>query len=263
MFKPMRGWEAFWEALGRFRRNRRQRRAAAKRRSVVRRHRFDTLEKRVVMNASAINDSDPVELATTYQTAFQFSDLTLLANDSGTGALTISDFSTTTAYGGSVSYAGGVFTYTPANNFYGVDSFEYELTDGDPSTDVAIVSIEVAQNRAPELDDLADVPELNPIDEDDTANAGTLIADLISAAGYATDDDGHPLGIAVTGADTSNGSWQYDTGPSRSLIRRFCWRLMGRRRFASGRTPIMWARASRSTFIFGIGPRAPTAKRLT
>jgi hypothetical protein len=54
-----RAWDSFWGALGFVRRNRRQRhRAAARRRSLNRRHRLDRLEDRVVLNADPIAMDD-------------------------------------------------------------------------------------------------------------------------------------------------------------------------------------------------------------
>jgi hypothetical protein len=54
-----RAWDSFWGALGFVRRNRRQRHgAAARRRSLNRRHRLDRLEDRVVLNADPIAADD-------------------------------------------------------------------------------------------------------------------------------------------------------------------------------------------------------------
>src|SRR6185369_733654 len=76
------------------------------------------------------------------------------------------------------------------------------------STDTASASITVNPvNNAP---DLAGANDLTSINEDDTTNSGTLVADLIS--GQTTDDDDSPLtGIAVFAVDNTNGSWQYST----------------------------------------------------
>ena len=77
MHLPLRGWEGFWSALGWVRRNRRQRKAAqSKRRSMVRKHRVDQLEARVVMDAAGVDDPDPNQAPayyTAYQTALQIS----------------------------------------------------------------------------------------------------------------------------------------------------------------------------------------------
>ena len=46
--------------------------------------------------------------------------------------------------------ADGTFTYTPNTNFFGADSFTYEVTDGNGGTDQATVTISVGSvNDAP------------------------------------------------------------------------------------------------------------------
>jgi Big-like domain-containing protein/immunoglobulin I-set domain protein/polymorphic membrane protein len=56
----------------------------------------------------------------------------LLANDSSpiNGPLTISAVTSPSTAGGTVALSGASFTYTPANNFVGTDSFTYTLSDG-------------------------------------------------------------------------------------------------------------------------------------
>ena len=68
-------------------------------------------------------------------------------------------------------------------------------------------------NDAPVLDNSGDMA-LGNVLEDDVANAGTLITDLIASAGgdRITDVDADAVeGIAVTAADTANGAWEYST----------------------------------------------------
>src|SRR6185503_9987348 len=59
-------------------------------------------------------------------------------------------------------------------------------------------------NTAPTL---SGANNLGAINEDDVNNAGTLVSSLIS--GLTADANGPLSGIAVTGALTANGSWQY------------------------------------------------------
>ncbi len=66
-------------------------------------------------------------------------------------------------------------------------------------------------NEAPELDNTGDMT-LTTITEDETANAGNTVAEIIASAGgnRITDvDAGAVEGIAVTGLVSSNGTWQY------------------------------------------------------
>ena len=68
-------------------------------------------------------------------------------------------------------------------------------------------------NDAPVLDNTGNMA-VGTILEDATANTGTLVTDLIASAGgdrIADVDAGALEGIAVTAADTANGSWQYST----------------------------------------------------
>ncbi|WP_206194611.1 hypothetical protein, partial [Shewanella litoralis] len=93
------------------------------------------------------------------------------------------------------------------------------------STDTATVSITVNPvNDAPVLDALQ-TPVLNNVAEGAGAPSGavgTLVSSLVDFASPAgqvdnvTDvDSGAVLGIAVTGADATNGTWWYstDNGP--------------------------------------------------
>jgi hypothetical protein len=66
-----------------------------------------------------------------------------------------------------------------------------------------------AANHAPVLGNTSAVfPAIN---EDDVNNPGTSMADFISALNISDPDPGALQGIAVTGADNSNGNWQYST----------------------------------------------------
>ena len=67
-------------------------------------------------------------------------------------------------------------------------------------------------NAAPVLDN-SGAMSLTAIDEDDLANRGTSILDLIASAGgdRITDANGDREGIAIVVANTVNGSWQFTT----------------------------------------------------
>ena len=73
----------------------------------------------------------------------------LLNNDSdpdGSGGLTVSAFTATSASGGAVNVApNGSFTYNPRPGFTGSDTFGYTLADGEGNTVTATVSITVGQ----------------------------------------------------------------------------------------------------------------------
>ncbi|WP_199247154.1 tandem-95 repeat protein [[Phormidium] sp. ETS-05] len=113
--------------------------------------------------------------------------------------------------------ANGNLTYTPAPNVYGSSTFQVRVQD-DGGTANGGVDTSVAQtftitvnpiNDAPVLDNTGS-PSLTAIDEDvaDASNTGTLVSAIIGTS--ITDVDTSPLqGIAVTGADNTNGTWQY------------------------------------------------------
>ena len=107
---------------------------------------------------------------------------------------------------------GRSITYTPNPGFNGVDTFTYSITDdtGISSTDSTTVSVLV--NNFPVIDSSGD-SALGNINFNETNNKGTLVADIIaSGAGgnpIADANTGAVEGIALSSADTSNGSWQY------------------------------------------------------
>ncbi|GAB4291141.1 MAG: hypothetical protein Fur0025_26230 [Oscillatoriaceae cyanobacterium] len=115
--------------------------------------------------------------------------------------------------------ASGNLTYTPAANANGTSTFQVKVQDNGGTANGG-VDTSVAQtftitvnpiNDAPVLDNTGS-PSLTAIDEDvaDTSNAGTLVSAIIGSS--ITDVDTSPLqGIAVTGTDNTNGTWQYST----------------------------------------------------
>jgi Ca2+-binding RTX toxin-like protein len=71
----------------------------------------------------------------------------------------------------------------------------------------AFITVNPVNDTAPTLG--AGTPTLTTINEDELliSNKGTSVANLIK--GLITDTDKNPQGIAVTGVDNSNGTWQY------------------------------------------------------
>ncbi|MEM6839224.1 MAG: choice-of-anchor D domain-containing protein [Cyanobacteria bacterium P01_C01_bin.120] len=82
------------------------------------------------------------------------------------------------------------------------------LPAGEPATDEAYILSNA--NSAPTV---TGNTILTAIAEDvlDASNPGTTVAALLAGLTSATDADFDPLGIAVTGADDTNGTWQYST----------------------------------------------------
>ena len=101
-------------------------------------------------------------------------------------------------------------------NGVGYDSFTFQVQDDggttnsgvdiDPSPNTITIDV-TAVNDAPVI---SGASNLNPINEDEFNNGGTLISDMIS--GWVNDGDAAALrGIAVVAVDNTNGSWEYTT----------------------------------------------------
>lgn len=76
----------------------------------------------------------------------------------------------------------GNFTYTPNNNFFGTDTFQYQLTDGRGGTDIATVTITVvAQNDIPVAnDDTVTTAEDTTLEIDVLVNDSDVDGDILS-----------------------------------------------------------------------------------
>ncbi|MFT5786693.1 MAG: hypothetical protein ACI9KK_002053 [Ascidiaceihabitans sp.] len=112
--------------------------------------------------------------------------------------LTVQAATITTANGGTVVLlADGSFTYDPADNYNGPDSFTYTVTDGLLS-DSAVVNIIVdATNDAPvAIDDVF-------AGDEDTPFSGNVLAD--NGLGVDSDIDGDSLSVVAEVITTANG----------------------------------------------------------
>jgi len=85
---------------------------------------------------------------------------TLLANDSDPDgdSLSIVSVGATSDHGGTVSFSGGVITYTPASGFQGADSFSYTVSDGVGKTTTGQVAIFVTDGPVPPQNNLVLTP---------------------------------------------------------------------------------------------------------
>ncbi len=115
--------------------------------------------------------------------------------------------------GTAVVNSDGSFAYFPNLNATGQDVFTYVANDGLVNSNVATVTITISPtNDAPVLDPSGTMTLPN-INEDDTANTGSLVSAIILSAGgdRITDpDSGTALeGIAITSLQSGNGTWQY------------------------------------------------------
>ncbi|MAE67175.1 MAG: hypothetical protein CMJ18_23185, partial [Phycisphaeraceae bacterium] len=139
-----------------------------------------------------------------------------LFQSNGTTAITAGDF---------ITFAEGNtgLKFTPTMDFVGNATFgiQASISNSDPGLGGSVITATIAVNAAndaPALDDTR-TPVLTDENEDaepPSGAVGTLISSLVDFASPAgqvdnvTDvDSGAQLGIAVTGADTANGSWHY------------------------------------------------------
>src|SRR5690606_38340461 len=113
--------------------------------------------------------------------------------DNGNGAdsdadgdtLTVTPATLTTSEGGSVVLLeNGDFTYTPAADFNGTDSFTYTVTDGNGGSDTATATLDIAPvNDVPVAAD-----DVFILDED-TVLSGNLLVDNGNGADSDVDGD--------------------------------------------------------------------------
>jgi VCBS repeat-containing protein len=104
---------------------------------------------------------------------------------------------------------------TSALNYESTSSFSLTVEVRDdgvpvlPSTSTVMVNLNDV-NDAPVLDNSGSMA-LGDIKTGQTNNSGTRVADLLASAGNRVSDEdaGALRGIAIVGADTSHGSWQY------------------------------------------------------
>jgi len=112
----------------------------------------------------------------------------VLANDTGDN-LSVTNFTQPTD--GTTASGGFTVTYTPDPGFTGVDTFFYEVTDGDGATDSATVTVTVTANEPPDaVDDSAETTTDTPVDIDVTGNDSDPEGDPISVTDVGTPANG-------------------------------------------------------------------------
>lgn len=177
----------------------------------------ETIQTTITVNVAAVNDT-PVAAADNYQVEVD-GQLTVnaangvLANDldvEGTALTAV--LGTTTQHGNLTLNPNGSFTYTPAAGYEGTDSFTYTASDGELSSAVTTVTIQVIANHLPTA--LPDGPY--SVDEDGSlAQSGDR-----NVLANDSDEDGDSIaavaftGTSVKGAAVTvftNGTFTYNT----------------------------------------------------
>ena len=166
-------------------------------------HAFEELYSLYVPNFTpiAVNDA----YSTDEDTTLEVSDLSLslVANDADLDGDTLSVNTTpvTDVTQGTLTLqSNGTFTYVPGANFNGVDTFTYEVSDGNGGTAQASVTITVGSvNDAP-----VPVSDTYSVDENGTLEVAQLSLGLVAND---TDLDGDPLTVNTTPiVDVTNGT---------------------------------------------------------
>jgi VCBS repeat-containing protein len=162
----------------------------------------------VTVTVNSIND-DPVAVDDTTRTNVDIPVvIDVLANDTDVDVgdiLSVSDpplgVPTATAFGSVVNNGGNV-TYTPNLGFFGIDTFIYEVSDGNGGTDTATVTVTVSS--APTANDDPDPgpPTTGPYDVDED---GVLNVVLPGVLNNDTDPNGDALTV-VLDTDVSEGT---------------------------------------------------------
>ena len=139
----------------------------------------------VTITVTPVNDAPvavPASISVTKNTTFNG---TLVATDPDGDSLTYSAGSVAAAHGTVVIAANGTYTYTPAANYTGGDSFSFKANDGTVNSGEATVTVTVsAPNNAPTV-----ANGVASVNEDAVLNG--------SVSSLGTDIDGNPLTYSV------------------------------------------------------------------
>ncbi|MBV6624590.1 MAG: tandem-95 repeat protein [Rivularia sp. (in: Bacteria)] len=119
--------------------------------------------------------------------------INVLANDSDADGDNLNIVSVTSGSNGTTAIVSNEIVYTPAANFNGVDSFSYEVSDGNGGMETATVTVNVAAAND------------QPIAQNDTANTSEDTQISINVLANDSDADGDNLTI-VSVADANNGT---------------------------------------------------------
>ena len=120
--------------------------------------------------------------------------------------------SVSTAQGTVTLNADGTVTYTPIPDYNGPDSFSYTIRDDGVPPESASASGFVTINPVNDAPILVTTSQSFPaINEDDVSNAGTGVAQFLASLTITDVDAGAASGLAITGVDNTQGTWQFST----------------------------------------------------
>ena len=146
----------------------------------------------VSVEVEAVNDP-PTAVDDEGSTAEDMSfEIAVLANDSDDDGDSLQILEASNGTNGFTTIVGNNIRYTPALDFFGQDSFTYQVTDNNGGTSTATVSITVEEtNDAPSaVDDVAEVDEDESIGIDVVANDTDVDSEELSVAGFGQGSNG-------------------------------------------------------------------------
>ncbi len=169
-----------------------------------------TVDNVIVSALATVANND--SYSTSKNTALHVAAPGVLANDSA-GSGSLSALLVSNPSNGSLSFTNnGGFTYTPADNFTGVDSFTYEATDGQTTSGVATVTITINNSPVANNDSYAvaenTILTVGPpgILANDTGGSGSLSAILVTGPSSGTLALTNNGGFGYTPANNYTGS---------------------------------------------------------
>jgi len=169
-----------------------------------------------VDDSIAANEDAPVTIAAS----------TLLANDTSDASneLTVASVSATSAKGATVELSGTDIIYDPASGLAlqalaagetSTDTFSYTVDDGQGGTDTATVTVELTGvNDAPIVQSGVSVKQANLANNQGQAVFDGQVFFGNSELTVSDVDHNAQFGIAITGVNNANGSWEYQTSPN-------------------------------------------------
>jgi CshA-type fibril repeat protein len=132
----------------------------------------------------------------------------VLTNDSDPNGdpITVTDIVTHPANGTVTFSPDGTVIYTPNENFAGIDTFVYEISDGNGGTDTAVVTINVSDDAPTAVSDSAVTPPETPVDIPVISNDSDPNDDPLTVTGITTPENG-------TVTDNGDGTVTYTPNP--------------------------------------------------
>ncbi len=144
----------------------------------------------------------------------------VLANDSDPDGDVLSVTNLSTPANGSVTVeTDGTVTYTPTAGFSGSDSFTYQASDGTDLSNVATVSVTVANQAPVAVDDSASTTKGQPVNVDVLANDSDPDGDVLSVTNLSTPANGS-VTLETDGTVTYTPTAGFSGSDSVSPIRR-------------------------------------------